>query len=125
MSTTRGIVRLRSVALGPSDSYTHRITYVDENGAALNLTLAGRRAVCRVEAPDGTVLHTLTTPGAGTSYVTDGTDGVVEFFLTLAQVAALTPGVIYTVFFRWEDDNATPTPEALDLAYLNLIVRND
>ena len=125
MASIRQIQRFDSVALQEDNSFLYRVSYVEDDGTtAIDLTVAGRRGILRIEHKDGTVLHTLNTTGlVGAAYYTDGTDGVVDFFLTSTQVAALEAGLILRMFVRYEADNASPSPVARDLAWTPLLIK--
>lgn len=64
----------------------------DANGVALNLTLAGTVVTLRLKSEGGTLVTRSTSVGGETSWVTDGTDGKVQFNFALAGTLALELG---------------------------------
>lgn len=123
MTSIRQIPRLNSIACPEDNSFRYRVTYLDDDAVTpIDLSVAGVRAIFRVEEPDGTVYATVSTATSGTTWGTDGTDGVVNFYLTAVQIAAMNAGMIYRGFIRIEDDNQVPA-EARDIAWVPLLIK--
>lgn len=92
------------------ESWTPGFLIQDADEVALSLTGAGVDVTLRLYPRQGGTVTTRKKSVAGEyAYVTDGTDGQIQFLFSAAQTAALATG-LYAVEVVYE--NTAPTPDA-------------
>jgi hypothetical protein len=82
-------------------------TLTDENGAALDLTGGGVSVVFRLKLGSGAAVTRTKGVVGEYAYVTDGTDGGIQFLFSPTETAAMTAGT-YAVELVWGDTAPNP-----------------